>query len=187
MRLRSNKAGQAAGQPLLSPALALALLVGLTVLTFAASDPSLARESDLTQGIDVSADRSEYNEREGTQTLIGNVEISQGSMRIEAELVTIKLTEFKLTRIEGEGSPIRFQQENEAGELISGEASNISYDATTGELVLSGGASLSQPGQSLQSERIAFDARTQTVSAEGGENKGRVSIRIEPPGKSGDE
>ena len=145
------------------------------------TSPAYARESDLLQPIDVSADRSEYDERAGTQTLIGNVEISQGTMRIRADRVAITLTNFKLTRIEGNGKPIRFEQENETGGLIKGEASKISYDATTGQLVLSGGATLSQPGQSLSSERIAFDAKTQTVKAEGGENKGRVSIRIAPP------
>ena len=162
------------------PALLAALLAVLPAL------PAAARESDLTQPIDVRADRSEYDERAATQTLIGNVEISQGTMRITAERVAIRLEGSKLARIEGSGSPIRFEQENEAGETVRGEAREIRYDATDGTLVLSGAATLAQPGQRLASERIVFDARTQKVSAEGGpaeegEPAGRVSIRIEPP------
>lgn len=159
-----------------------AALVAALALGLAA--PSNARESDFTQPIDVSADRSEYDQRAGTQTLIGNVEIRQGTMLITADRVAISLADAKLARIEGTGSPIRFEQENEDGEMVAGEAGAIDYDATSGTLVLSGGATLTQPGQSLASERIAFDARTQTVSAEGGDGeggKGRVSIRLDAP------
>ena len=149
---------------------------------------ALARDSDFGQPIDVNADRAEYDQRAGTQTLIGNVEIRQGTIRITADRVTISLGKSRFARIEGSGSPIRFEQENEAGETIVGEASRIAYDATDATLVLSGGARLSQPGQSLESERIAFDARTQAVSAEGSGTaedgtgkKGRVSIRLDAP------
>lgn len=169
-----------------SALLVTAALPGGMLALLSMSPDAHARESDLSQPIDVSADRSEYDERAGTQTLIGNVEISQGTLRIRADRVAITLTDFKLTRIEGDGEPIRFEQENESGGLVKGEASRISYDATSGQLVLSGGATLSQPGQSLASERIAFDAKTQTVKAEGGEKKGRVSIRIAPPSSARD-
>ena len=170
-----------------------ALGAALALCALAANAPLAARESDLSQPIDVSANRSEYDERAGTQTLIGDVEISQGTMRIRADRVAITLEGSRLARIDGEGSPIRFEQENEAGELMRGEAREISYEADTGTLVLSGAATLAQPGQSLASERIVFDAETQKVSAEGGGSDGggggRVSIRIEPPsaGQASDE
>jgi len=164
------------------PAAARVILLGAALL---AATTAVARESDFSQPIDVSADRSEFDQRAGTQTLIGDVEVRQGTMLITADRVAISLKDAKLARIEGTGSPIRFEQENEAGEKVSGEAGAIDYDATDGTLVLSGGATFSQPGQSLSSERIAVDARTQKVSAEGGEagdgTRGRVSIRLEAP------
>lgn len=150
---------------------------------------AVARESDLSQPIDVSADRSEYDERSGTQTLVGNVEIRQGTLLITADRIDVGLDDSRLASIDGTGSPIRFEQENDAGETIRGEARRISYDATNGTLVLTGEATLVRPGQRLSSERIAFDARTQTVSAEGAEGesgaRGRVNIRIEPPPAEG--
>lgn len=141
----------------------------------------LARESDLSQPIDVRADRSEFDERAGLQTLSGNVEISQGSMRIQADRIEIALKDNALSSITGTGSPIRFEQQNEAGELMQGEARRIAYDAIAGTLTLEGEATLSQPRQQLVSERITFNARTQKVSAEGGPQEGRVSIQIQPP------
>lgn len=161
------------------------LLAGATVSPSAA----VARDSDLGQAIEVNADRSEYDERAGTQVLSGNVEISQGTMRISADRIEIELDEGRLARIQGSGSPIRFEQQNEAGGTMRGEASSIRYDAVGGSLVLEGNATLAQPGQSLSSQRISFDSKTQKISAEGGgggNDGGRVSIRIEPPARQGD-
>jgi len=154
---------------------ALALLCALAIVHSAH-----ARESDFSQPIDVSADRSEYDEKAGVQVLFGNVEITQGTMLIKAERIAITLVDNELSRIEGSGSPIEFQQENEAGELVTGRANAIDYDAIGGSLVLTGNAILTQPRQRLQSERIVFDSTEQKVSAEGGSN-GRVNIRIQPP------
>jgi lipopolysaccharide export system protein LptA len=146
---------------------------------------AFAKKSDLSQPIDVSADRSEYDEKNGVQSLIGNVEIRQGTMRIKASRIEIYLKDNRLAKIEGVGEPISFEQKNEADELVSGRADSISYDATSGTLILIGNATLSQPRQQLESQRIVFDSTNQKVSAEGG-NKGRVSIRIEAPSIGGD-
>jgi len=139
-----------------------------------------ARQSDFTQPILINGDRSEYDEKTGIHIWSGNVEITQGTMQIKADSVTITLRDNKLSRVEGTGSPIQFQQENEAGELVTGKANAIDYNAENNSLALSGSATLTQPGQRLQSERIVFDINRQKVSAEGGDN-GRVSIQIQPP------
>jgi lipopolysaccharide export system protein LptA len=151
------------------------------VLVLLTTLPLQARESDFSQPIDVRADKSEFDERAGLQTLIGNVEISQGTLRITADSIVITLANNALSTITGSGSPISFEQENDAGELMRGEASRIAYDARTGTLTLEGSATLSQPRQTLTSDSITFDARTQKVSAEGGPTEGRVSIQIQPP------
>ena len=156
------------------------LLLGSLTLA-GLNHPVLARQSDLEQPIDIRADRSEFDEKAGTQTLTGNVEITQGSMRITADMIAIALKDNALSTIMGTGSPIRFEQQNEAGQLMRGEAQRISYDALAGTLILEGKATLSQPKQELVSERITFNARTQKVSAEGGPTAGRVSIQIQPP------
>lgn len=160
------------------------LLLG--ILIFAGlSQFAMARLNDLEQPIDIRADKSEFDEKAGTQTLTGNVEITQGSMRITADRIAISLKNNALSTITGTGSPIHFEQQNEAGEVMSGEAQRISYDALAGTLILEGKATLSQPKQELVSERITFNARTQKVSAEGGPKAGRVSIQIQPPTSTG--
>lgn len=165
-------------QILTNAARSLPAILLLSILCVAI--PAQAKKSDLSQPIDINADRSEIDETRGVTILIGDVQITQGTMKISAERVEIFLKNNQLSNIEGTGSPIRYEQENEAGELIVGEANNISFDAIASILILSGGATLSQPRQELKSERIEFNAATQKVSAEGGSN-GRVNIRIQPP------
>ncbi|MFK8080822.1 MAG: lipopolysaccharide transport periplasmic protein LptA [Granulosicoccus sp.] len=160
------------------------LTILLVTILVIAPLTGIARQSDLTKPIDVRADSSEFDEKAGVQTLNGNVEITQGTLQISADFIAISLKNNALSKIEGRGSPIRFVQENEAGELMQGEASEIIYDAINGTLVLQGSASLSQPRQSLTSDKITFDSRTQKVSADGGGNQGRVSIQIQPPDAS---
>ena len=157
----------------------IVLFITCLLLTHTAS--GIARQSDRSKPIDVRADSSEFDEKTGRQSLTGNVEITQGTMQISADFIAISLENNALSKIEGRGSPIRFTQENEAGELMQGEASEIIYDAIKGTLILKGGASLKQPRQTMTSEQIFFDSQTQKVSAEGGGSDGRVSIQIQPP------
>lgn len=157
------------------------LLVATGLLSAAVAD---ARESDLSQPIEIDADRSLYDERAGRQVLEGNVEIRQGTLLITADRIEVLLADGRLSSIVGTGSPLGFEQDNEAGERMRGAAERISYDASNGSLVLEGDATLEQPRQRLVSERIVFDANSQTVRAEGDTDdgsSGRVSIRIEPP------
>lgn len=159
----------------LSATLFLATLLLLTTQT------GTARQSDLSKPIDVRADSSEFDEKAGVQTLQGNVQITQGTMQINADFISISLKDNALSKIEGRGSPIRFVQENETGELMEGEAREIIYNAIDGTLILKGSARLAQPRQNLTSEKITFNTQTQKVSADGGGAKGRVSIQIQPP------
>jgi len=154
----------------------LALSLSVAVL----SHTALARTEDFSKPIDVKADRSEYDEKAGLQSLMGNVRVTQGTMQIRADKIKVTLKDNKLSVINGEGSPIIFSQENDAGELVKGECQRITYDAANGRLTLAGNATLSEPKQTLRSEKIIFDSITQTVVAEGG-SSGQVSITIQPP------
>jgi len=155
-------------------------LLCLALLLLAPAPPALAKTLDFQQPVNIKADRSEFNEKEGVQSLSGNVVITQGTIQIKADKIIVKLKDNKLDTIEGSGKPIYFQQESDAGELVTGESENILYEAANGRLTLSGSATLSEPRQNLRSDRIVFDSITQTVVAEGGKT-GRVSITIQPP------
>jgi len=103
----------------------LIAVIALSVMVLALTTSiAFAKSGDENQPIDVSADRSEYDDKAGIQRLVGNVEITQGSMKIKAESIAIHLEDNRLARIEGTGAPIRFEQLNDADETIVGEANN---------------------------------------------------------------
>lgn len=158
----------------------------LATLLLACSLHASARQSDFSQAIDVQAERSEFDERTGVQTLMGNVVISQGTMQIMADRIDVTIDAGKLATIKGTGAPIRFQQENEEGKLVTGECDEITYDAKQARLIMVGNARLAQPDQELTGNRIEFDSKTQKVRADGGD-QGRVQIRIQPPPEQGTE
>lgn len=154
----------------------------LVISALLASIPAIcdARKSDFSQAIDVKADRSVFDEKSGIQLLEGNVRITQGTMKISADKISVGIELGKLSTIKGTGNPIIFEQENEEGESVIGRCQEIEYDAVKASLVLIGNASLKQPNQELTGQRIEFDSKNQKVRADGG-NKGRVSITIQPP------
>lgn len=154
------------------------ILVFLLLLSAPLS--GIARKADFSKPIDVQADSSEFDEKTGMQTLRGNVQIIQGTMKIKADEISVSIVNGKLAVIRGKGSPIAFEQENEEGKLVSGHSDEIVYNAVEAKLVMTGNAALKQPDQELSGDRIEFDSKSQKVRAEGGAN-GRVRIKIQPP------
>ena len=100
----------------------------LLALIATTANTVIANPEDRKKAINVTADNSEFDERAGTQVLSGNVEISQGSMSIKADTITIELKNDALYRITGTGNPIKFQQLSEGNELMRGESNQISYN-----------------------------------------------------------
>lgn len=150
----------------------LALIIGAVSVVHANPD-------DRNKAINVKADNSEYDERAGTQVLSGNVEISQGSMSIKADTITIELKNDALYRITGSGNPIRFQQLTQAKELMRGQSNQISYNTQTSEITFKGEAEFERPGQKLSGHTIEYNMEALTFKAAGNQ-KGRVSITLQP-------
>lgn len=138
-----------------------------------------AQVADHTKPINVKADSSEYNEKRGTQTLSGNVEITQGSMSIVADKIQIEIKDGALFRISGTGNPIRFQQLTPAGQMIRGECQSISYDTSTSNITFKGNANFERPGQKLSGHTIEYNLNEQTFKAQGN-SSGRVNITLQP-------
>jgi len=138
-----------------------------------------AQVADHTKPINVKADSSEYNEKQGTQTLSGNVEITQGSMSIVADKIQIEIKDGALFRISGTGNPIRFQQLTPGGQMIRGECQSISYDTSTSNITFKGDANFERPGQKLSGHTIEYNLNEQTFKAQGNDS-GRVNITLQP-------
>jgi lipopolysaccharide export system protein LptA len=142
--------------------------------------PAHAAQGDRQQPIEVQADRSEFDQQTGRQVHSGDVLISQGSLNIRADEIVIFLEGGALSHIEASGQPVSFSQLDDAGQAVTARSQQMRYEATSGLLLLTGNASLSQTGRELSGQRIEYNVNSQRVSADGGETE-RVRILIQPP------
>jgi lipopolysaccharide export system protein LptA len=143
-----------------------------------------ALPSDQNQPVSLEADRATYNERTGVTTYTGNVLITQGSIRIEADSIVVNLTaDRSIKDATAKGRPARFQQQISSDKGIArGEGQTINYDAAGGILALTGNALLTQDGARFSGNSIRYSINQGDVEATGS-GSNRVKIVI-PPNKN---
>ncbi len=157
------------------------LAFGLLLFIAAANtNPALANtNSDAGKAINVQADQSDFDEKAGIQSLKGNVEITQGSLKVKADSIQIELKDGALFRIVGKGNPIRFQQQTDTGAIMKGQSNRIEYNMQTTQITFTGDAKFERPGQKLSGSSIMYNMSDLTFKASG-DKKGRVNIVLQP-------
>ncbi len=140
--------------------------------------PLLALGADRAQPIHIQADRVEIDDQRGMSYYRGHVKVTQGSIVLEAEQVTLYHPQRRLVRAVAEGHPARYRQRLKEG-LLRAEARRIDYRIKARRLILEGEARLWQRGNTFASERIEYDIAKDLVLARG-RPKGRVEVIIQP-------
>ena len=160
--------------------LVLTLLLVMPCLAF-------ALESDKDQPIYIEADSVDIDDRRGTSTYRGNVELTQGTIRITADKITVSKRQGKSDHIEATGNPVTFRQKTDSKNgLVTGQAKKSEYDADSEVLYLVDQATLTQGKDTFKSDRIIYD-RAKAVVKAGASAKGkqRVRVTIESKGNGG--
>jgi lipopolysaccharide export system protein LptA len=175
-------------EPNLYRRLSMVCLMAVLLALLAGYPPSaLARAEDRQQPIEVEADSVEFDEGRNQSIYRGNVILVQGSLRLEAERVTVQHRDRQPALIIAEGQPVKFQQQtDEENSLIRGRAQRAEYAVDSEEVVLIGDALLTQGNDSFRSDRIVYDrvaARIKAGAAAQGSE--RVRITITPPADGG--
>jgi len=148
------------------------------------SSASHALPSDKEQNINVAGNEATIDSKQGQTILRGQVKITQGTLEIYADKVTLFYDDKrKLKSLLAEGTPARFQQQLEANKpLVHAEAENITYLADKEHLTLEKNALVEQKGATTRGGRIDYDITTDTAHAVGtnGKDPGRVEFVIPP-------
>lgn len=157
------------------------LLLAITVITLAIPGASWALQSDSKKPIQIEADSADMNEDKKRATYRGNVILKQGSMRLNADKVTIQQN---LSRNRGDalyayGRPAKFRQEvdGKPGAFVHGRGNRIEYYSKSALLHLIGNASLTQEGDTFRSDRITYN-RDKALLQGGAAAKGKKRVRI---------
>jgi lipopolysaccharide export system protein LptA len=118
--------------------------------------------------------------------LIGNVIITQGSLQINGEHITIEKAGDKVNIITAKGQPAHFQQQSAPTESpIKAQAKQIQYLLSDETLTLTEDASIAQDGSVFTGDRIIYNVATENVSASGTPDKStRVTMVLEPSNKT---
>lgn len=137
-----------------------------------------AEPPDQNQPVRIQADRVTLDERNALSLYEGNVVVTQGSMRLNADTVRVFADRNRLDRIVAEGDLVEFFQKTAEGEEVQAEARQMEYRAGEQLVILQGAAKLTQGPNSFKSERIEYDTINAVVNA--GDEQGRVDVIILP-------
>jgi len=143
-----------------------------------------ALPSDANQPIKLLADKATYSERTGVTSYSGNVIITQGTLRLTADDITVNLSQQRsINSAVATGRPATMQQivTKEKG-LAKGQANKIDNNAVNGIITLTGNAKLDQNGASFAGNVIRYSLKAGDVEATAGGNQ-RVEL-ILPPSNS---
>jgi lipopolysaccharide export system protein LptA len=119
---------------------------------------------DSSQAVEVSADKLQVNQSDGSAVFSGNVIIGQGTMRLSANKVVVEYSKGanrKISKLHATGSVI----------LVNGaeaaEANEAIYTIDSGNIVMTGNVILTQGQTALSSQRMVVDLNTGKATLEG--------------------
>jgi len=156
-----------------------------------------ALSTDKDQPIEIEADSAELDNKKGVTIYRGNVVVTQGSIRMTGDLMTVYFTkESDLDYVILDGKPATYKQLPDKSEIYDeAEALRMEYYALKTLIVLIEKAQVKQEGLRFSGKRIEYDTKNSRVKAEGGIKHGtgeaddtdtkkeRVKITIKPKKK----
>lgn len=147
-----------------------------------------ALATDRDQPLELEADEAELDNSTGVSTYTGNVIVTQGSMRLEADKLVVHAEDGDVQSMEATGQPAYFRQRPEGEDKdVEGGGLQIDYRAADSKVILTGDAWVNQGKDELRGARIEYDIEAERVVAnrdKGGENRVRIILQ---PRKSNDE
>ncbi len=153
------------------------------VLLFSANVWSL--DTDARQPIYIESDAATYDEKKGESVYTGNVQVTQGSMRMNSDRLVILMSESgekELNKMIATGNPVRFKQKpSDDKEEIRGKSLRVEYYGKDGKLILLEKAKVVQGSNTYTSERIEYDTKNSIVKAGAKDsNTKRVHVTLHP-------
>ena len=144
-----------------------------------------ALPEDRNQPIRITADSAIRDERLGETRYMGSVELTQGSLRITADTLTLRNGDSETQIITATGSPASLRQTPEADSPpVEATAGRIEYDQGADTVTLTQDARIEQDGAIVTGAVIDYVLGEQRVTASGTseaqENSQRVEMIIPP-------
>ena len=146
-----------------------------------------ALPDDRDQPIHISADKALRDEKQGFTIYSGNVEMEQGSMRLEADKLTIYHLTDDVEKIVAEGRPAKMQQQPELDKaVVHAHADVIEFFRSEDRVHLQTNARIEQDGAVVSGDSIDYFIAEELVKADSDQavEGNRVNVVIPPTAKS---
>lgn len=136
---------------------------------------------DSEQEIYIESDNASLDKLQGQLVYNGNVKMTQGSLNIEADHITITRSENGLKEVIAKGSPAKYEQVISANEgKTTAYGQTIIYNTQEDELTLLKEAGLEKQGNRFVGEKIVYLIKEQRVKADSPEPQERIKMVIQP-------
>ncbi len=134
---------------------------------FAASLPALAVTGDTDKPIHIDSDQQSLDMDSNVATFTGNVVVTQGTIKINADKVVVTRPGGEQGKevVEGFGNPATFYQMQDNGKPVKGHASKMRYELQNDYVVLTGNAWLEQLDSNIKGDKITYLVKEQKMQA----------------------
>ncbi|HEY9112066.1 MAG TPA: lipopolysaccharide transport periplasmic protein LptA [Rhodanobacteraceae bacterium] len=145
-----------------------------------------AKQSDKDQPINIEAGHATASQQSGKIILTGGVKMDQGSFHADGAQAT-GFTDPDDTsqwqRVVLTGGPSHFQQTQDNGTLVHGQAATIDYKVSENTVILTGNATVVQQGRgTFHGEKLVYNTDTGEIEGTAAAG-GRVHITLQPRSK----
>lgn len=158
-----------------------------TLLACAIPLQAVALPSDRNQPIRIQADKANLDDRKGIAIYTGDVIITQGTIRLYGDKVTIYRDQIgDIKKLIALGKPARYQEKTDPAKgIMRAYGLTIEYMAQREKIHLIKQAKVDQDGNIFTGDRIDYDLKTDLVNARAEDNSqsGRVEMLIQPRAK----
>jgi len=150
----------------------------------AAPIESLALSTDSEQPMLIEADRAELDDATGISTYHGNVKVTQGTLVLTGDLMTVHSKGNDVDKVIMDGNPATYRQRPDGkDEDVRAKSLRMEYYTDPEHIILLKQAEVVQEGNELRSERIEYDVVKDQVNAGTSQPNDRVRITIQPKKK----
>jgi lipopolysaccharide export system protein LptA len=131
------------------------------------SSAAWALPTDREQPIRVQADSAELDDKQGVAVYRGDVVVTQGSMKLTGNTVTLKQNkDGEIEVVTSVGKPAYFEQKPAPDKQITqAYGLTIQYFVSQNRVVLIDQAKVIQEGNTFEGEKIIYDTQRQIVNA----------------------
>ncbi|EOC0109653.1 lipopolysaccharide ABC transporter substrate-binding protein LptA [Cronobacter sakazakii] len=145
----------------------LSLNLVLTSTLLAAGFPAFALTGDTEQPIHIESDQQSLDMQGNVVTFTGNVVVTQGSIKINADKVVVTRPGGEKGKevIDGYGNPATFYQMQDNGKTVKGHAAKMHYELQNDFVVLTGNAYLEQLDSNIKGDKITYLVKEQKMQA----------------------